>query len=584
MTAACNLIDLRNKMMNSGIDVIVISMQNSFGNFVDGPSDVEFISDFSGSNGKAIISGDRAVLLVDGRYVKQAREQADNAIWEIKQFPDFDTTSIVAELWTSKNSNSSSEKVLGLISTSISYRSYLSTIEASRSFPNVSVKLIESNFLRNRQKSETKIFLHDPIHIGESSDDRINRIRADLEDGEVLLFTEQSMIGWLFGVRLSRATESKSIIPNCVAVVPKSGKPSLFCDLEIAGDSSQNFEIRRLDEFEISSTSRNIIVTCDYSTIPAYFISYLQAQGFNTRDSRGKYSDFFCVKNNTEIKNQRIAAELTSIAFIETLAFVENESGLTETDVSDFFENAAKKLLGFVDLSFNSISAFGENTSIVHYNPKICGNSRISGNGLFLFDAGIHFNNSTTDMTRTVFIGEIGDTDAEKTIKAIYTTVLKSVIMFSVAKFPARVRASSIDSIARYEVWRGGYDYQFGTGHGVGSFGNVHEPPRISQISTSLMIEGMVVTVEPGIYKQSFGIRLENMLLTKRAENDGFLNFETLNYIPFCMKLIDRSMLTEFEVSWLSFYNKSIRDKFTEHFKNDTVTSEWLRNNTIDLV
>jgi Xaa-Pro aminopeptidase len=572
------------KMSDAGIDVIVISMQNSFGNFVDGPSDVEFISGFSGSNGKAIISLDRAVLLVDGRYVKQAREQSDSAIWEIKQYPDCDTISVVAELWTTETTDSF-EKVLGMISTSISYGSYISTIDAFRGLPGVSVELIEPNFLnRNRKKSETTVFLHDPIHVGESSDERINRIRADLKDDEVLLFTEQSMIGWLFGVRLSRATESKSIIPNCVAIISKSGKPVLFCDLDVI-DSSPSLEIRKLGEFEdaVSSTLRSSdIVACDYSTVPAYFISYLQSHGFDTRDSRSKYSDFFCVKNNTEIKNQRIAAELTSIAFIETLAFAENESGITETDVSDFFENAAKKLPGFVDLSFNSISAFGENTSIVHYNPKICGNSRISDIGLFLFDAGIHFNNSTTDMTRTVFIGEIDDLIDWRRIRSIYTTVLKSVIMFSAAKFPVKVRASAIDSIARFEVWRSGNDYQFGTGHGVGSFGNVHEPPRISKISTSLMKQGMVVTVEPGIYEQFFGIRLENMLLTKNSESDGFLEFETLNFIPFCRKLIDRSMLTEFEVSWLSAYYQAILDRFAEHFKDDAVTSVWLRNNTSD--
>jgi Xaa-Pro aminopeptidase len=156
--------------------------------------------------------------------------------------------------------------------------------------------------------------------------------------------------------------------------------------------------------------------------------------------------------------------------------------------------------------------------------------------------------------------------------------------MFSTAKFPARIKASAIDSIARYEVWKNGYDYQFGTGHGVGSFGNVHEPPRISQISPSIMKEGMVVTVEPGIYEQYLGIRLENMLLTRNSVDNGFLEFETLNYIPFCWKLIDRSMLTDFEVSWLSSYHKSICDKFTGYFENDSVTSRWLRKNTVDFV
>jgi Xaa-Pro aminopeptidase len=570
-------------MTEHGIEIIVISMQNSFGNFIDGPSDVEFLSGFSGSNGKAFISRDRAILLVDGRYVKQAQEQTDGMTWEIKQFPDFDTVLVIAELLSDEVSGAldSSGKILGLISTSISYKSYISTLETSRRFSNVSVKLLSPDFLRLRQKSEVTVFLHSLVHVGESSDERIGRIRAELKDGESLLLTDQSMIGWLFSVRLLRATKNKSIIPNCVAIIHKSDKPVLFCDLNVSSPSS-SFEIKKLDEFEdvISSMLNTEVVICNYSTVSAYFVSHLQSHGFTTRDSYSKYGEFFCIKNDTEIDNQKRAAELTSVAFIKTLVFVENESGLTEIDVVDFFENTARKLPGFVDLSFNSISAFRESTSIVHYNPRGGGNSKICGNGLFLLDAGIHFNNATTDMTRTVFIGEIGDSDEEKRIKSIYTTVLKSVIMFSVAKFPVKVKAAAIDAIARYEIWKSGNDYQFGTGHGVGTFGNVHEPPRISQTSASQMKRGMIVTIEPGIYEQNFGIRLENMLLVEDSDTEGFLMFETLNYIPFCRKLIDRSKLNDSELKWISSYHKSVHDKFADYFKNDAVGLNWLRSNT----
>ncbi|MDR1475914.1 MAG: M24 family metallopeptidase [Holosporales bacterium] len=571
-----NLANLRVKLSEIESDFILLSMQNAFGNFIDGPSDIEFISGFSGSNGKAVISKEKAVLLVDGRYVKQAKEQTDNSIWEIKQFPDFDANTIISEF-------SSSGKSLAVIAQSISYGSYVSILELIRRL-GLSIKLIEPDFLRTRQNSRTTIFLHDSEQIGESQSERICKIQAELDSDERLLLADQSMIGWLFGVRLSSATESKSVLPCCVALISKSGKPVLFCDLDVA-NMLPDFDIKKLDEFEdaMASLSCKDVVICDYSTIPAYFVLYLHTRDFNTRDSRNKYREFFCIKNDTEIRNQRIAAESTSLAFIKTLAFTENESGLTEIDICNFFESTAKKLPGFVDLSFNAISAFGKNTSIVHYNPKNCGNSEIRGRGLFLFDAGIHFNNSTTDMTRTVFIGEIGESDEfDQRLKGIYTVILKSVIMFSVAKFPKKVKACIIDSIARYEIWKSGNDYQFGTGHGVGSYGNVHEPPRISQTSTSVMKSGIVVTVEPGIYEQDFGIRLENMLLTKCSESDQFLEFETLNYIPFCWKLIDHSMLSEFEKIWLASYHKAIFDKFSSQFEDDAVTLKWLEINTVD--
>ncbi|MDR1234123.1 MAG: M24 family metallopeptidase [Holosporales bacterium] len=615
---------LRKRLAEIGADCVIVSMRNSFGNFEDGPSDIERISGFTGSNGQAVVSRDMALLSVDGRYVKQATEQTNSAEWSIKQFPDFDTRSSISTV-------ASSGSKLAIAPYSISYNSYVSILRLAHDL-GISVTLLDDDIMPPNPRSNNTVFLVDEENIGESILGRINKVRDGLGKGEAVLFAEKSTIGWVFGVRLTRATSSKSVLPNCVAFIPKSGRPILFCDLEVVNTSSV-FDIRHLDEFKgtMKSVDNNCQIMCDYSTVPAYFVLALQgcrsllkpsesellegktehrtaayfdvrkgsstvltnqeadcvglgsgSNGLCTIDSRNKYSEFFCVKNKTEIKNQKIAAELTSLAFIRTLVFAMNEKGISELDVANFFEETVSKCPGFVDLSFTSISAFGEDTSLVHYIPRASNNAPINGSGLFLFDAGAHFNNSTTDMTRTVFIGNFDEYSVEKSeLRDMYTTILKSVIMFSRARFPVNTKACNIDSIARYEVWQGGYDYQFGTGHGVGSYGNVHEPPRISPMSQHTIRGDMVITVEPGIYRQNFGIRLENMLLTKHSQyHEKFLDFDTLNYIPFCMDLINPEMLTDIEIDWLNDYHQNTYDKFMDILANDgKATTDWFRWN-----
>jgi Xaa-Pro aminopeptidase len=568
-----NLFNLRQKFRANGFDYILLSMQNGFGNFLENCSDIEFFSGFTGSNGKAFIAAKDAVLLVDGRYVKQAAEQTDNSVWRIKQFPDYGIDSILSEF-------GSSGEVLAIIPDAISYASYVSIGDISKriGITNISVS---SDLLRDKTSSKTTLVLHDHIHVGENYSDRVGRLAAELSQGEILLIADQSMIGWLFGIRFSAANANKSILPNCVGLISKSEPPILFCDLSFPIDTTPNFDTRKLSEFEdsIRALPHNFRIICDYAEVPASFILSAQKEGLDTKDSRKKYSEFYCIKNKTEIMNQKNAAELTSLVFIKTLAFAENETGINETDVSTFFEETAKELPNFVDMSFNPISAFGEYTSIVHYNAKVCENFEICENSLFLFDAGIHFDNATTDMTRTIFIGN--PNNLSDNIAHIYTTILKSVIMFSSAKFPNKSKACSIDSIARYKIWESGHDYQFGTGHGVGAFGNVHEPPRISQMSTNQMKAGMIVTVEPGIYKKNYGVRLENMLLTRQSNFSGFLEFETLSYIPFCRKLTDNSLLTASETEWLANYHKRTYEKFSQIFEHDNLTMMWLKDNTI---
>ena len=157
---------------------------------------------------------------------------------------------------------------------------------------------------------------------------------------------------------------------------------------------------------------------------------------------------------------------------------------------------------------------------------------------------------------------------------------LKSLIQFSKAVFPINTTACQLDAIARNCIWKEGMDYEFGTGHGVGIFANVHESPRISKNSYEKISENMVITVEPGIYDKTSGIRLENMLVTVPAGINGFVRFETINFIPFSKSLIDKSLLDIFEIEWLNEYNELTYSKLEPYFKENNDQLQWLKENT----
>ncbi len=556
-----NLQELRNKLDNINSDAILVSMSNFFGNFDTDYSVIAEISGFTGSNGRVIVSRDRAILSVDGRYTKQAAEQTDNAIWEIKMYPEYDTNALVSDVLKPR-------QTLAVGAFSITYKSYLSLLEAAQK-SEFSVKILDKFPLFEPATSSKTIYL-----IDNDRKNRISRIQNTLSDGETALLTDSAIIGWAFGGRCAPNSE-KCVLPNCVALITRDRKPMLFSDLELE-NRCEDFEFSDISKFEeiIKDLPKSEIVL-DYSRTNLYFPEVLQRNGFVIKSSKTDYGMFEAIKSEAEVQNMKVACEKASLAFIKTLAFAENAKQTSEIEIADFFENELKKYDDFVSLSFNSISAFGLNTSIVHYNPHTHGNAEVANDGLFLFDAGAHFKTATTDMTRTIYRGAPG-----YGTKKFYTSVLKSVILFSSARFPDKSKACSIDAVARYFVWQSGNDYKFGTGHGVGSFANVHEHPRISSSSNEEITTNMVITVEPGIYRDDFGIRLENMLLTKPAKTPGFIEFETLNFIPFSRQLIDVEMLSDAERDWLNGYHQKVFDKFANCLREDDVTFNWLKENT----
>lgn len=267
-----------------------------------------------------------------------------------------------------------------------------------------------------------------------------------------------------------------------------------------------------------------------------------------------------------EIENTREIHIQDGVAITKFMYWLKNSykvEEITEISAAAKINSLRKEIIGYLDTSFETISAFGKNAAIVHYNATEKSNAKIK-DGVFLLDSGGQYLKGTTDITRTFFLGKVA-----KEKKVHNTLVLKGMLALSRAKFLSGVTGTNLDVLARQFLWNETLDYKHGTGHGVGHILNVHEGPQgiRMQYNSQKLEEGMIVSNEPGVYiENSHGIRIENELLIKKfAENENgkFLEFETLTYAPIDLDGIVKSMLTLQEKIQLNQYHKEVFEKLS---------------------
>jgi Xaa-Pro aminopeptidase len=289
------------------------------------------------------------------------------------------------------------------------------------------------------------------------------------------------------------------------------------------------------------------------------------------------------VKNHAEIAGSRAAHQRDGAALTRFLAWFDREAPkgrLTEIDAVKTLEDFRRDTGLLKDVSFPTIAGAGPNGAIVHYRVTHESTRRIGSNELFLVDSGAQYEDGTTDVTRTVVVGE-----PTTEMRDRFTRVLKGHIAVATAIFPEGTSGAQLDSLARVSLWQGGLDFDHGTGHGVGSYLSVHEgPARISKLGTVALRRGMILSNEPGYYKTAaFGIRTENLVLViAEPEPNGAekpLNaFETLTLAPIDRRLIEPKMLTVKERTWLDSYHERVRDTLSPLIEGDT--TRWLEKAT----
>ncbi len=535
---------LRNKFTKFNIDGYVVPKNDSYFNEYSSPDRLKFISNFDGSAGLAIILKNKNYLFVDGRYTIQAKSQSGK---------NFD----IIEIHKKQPWKVLKHKI------KIGYNPYCFTsLNLTRYFKNYFKLVPIYNDLitkkRSRKVNNKFYFIKDHIS-GESSKSKINRVLKFLRDNksDCLFVTAPENVAWLLNLR--GRDNPHSPIPNCRMILKKNGEIYLFTNkskIQNLPFKKKFLKINIIDEEKINIFLNDFVskkIILDRLSCSIAYTNLLKNK-INILNKNDPIYNMKSIKNDIEIKNFIKSHIFDGVAVIKFLYWIKNyKKKLSELDAVKKLNFFRKKNKNYLFPSFDTISASGPNSAIIHYRVNKSSNRILKKNDIFLCDSGGQYKYGTTDITRTISLGEHSNK-----IKNIFTYVLKGHIAVANSNLKRLKSAHLIDSLARKFLKKNGLDYPHGTGHGVGYFLNVHEGPiAISKGYKIKLKPGHVISNEPGFYKKGkFGIRIENMIYVKQIKSKVF--FENLTMVPIDKKLINFNLLNRDEKNYLLDYNLRI--------------------------
>ncbi|MDU6496002.1 aminopeptidase family protein P, partial [Bradyrhizobium sp.] len=382
-------------------------------------------------------------------------------------------------------------------------------------------------------------------------------------------------------------------LPLSYAVVPKSGRPTIFIDHRKLSNVTRDHLERNADVAEPDALTASLgrlaqsgaAIALDSATAADALTRLILDAGGKPVRGADPVSLLKAAKNQVEIEGTRRAHRRDAVALARFLAFIDREAPkgtLTEIDAVEALESFRRDTAALKDVSFPTISGTGPNGAIVHYRVTRKSNRRIVPGDLLLIDSGAQYQDGTTDVTRTIAVGTPTGEMRDR-----FTRVLRGHLAIARAIFPDGTTGAQLDTLARQFLWQAGIDFEHGTGHGVGSYLSVHEgPARISKLGTTPLKRGMILSNEPGYYKtDAFGIRIENLELVVEKEIAGaektMNGFEALTLAPIDRRLIDVAMLSAEERAWLDAYHARVRE--TVRPALDEADQHWLDQATAPL-
>jgi Xaa-Pro aminopeptidase len=542
-----------------------------------------WLTGFTGSAGLAIVLKLEAAIFVDGRYTLQAAKQVDGKAWSVAPLVD-----PPPEQWLAEHLAAGDR--LGfdpwLHTFAAAERLAAACAKAGAELVAVDRNPLDSVWTERPAPPLGPVAIHSLPFAGESEADKLGRIRAEIArlGVEALVLSDSHAVAWTFNIR--GADVSHTPLPLSYALVPKDGRPTIFIDHRKLSSSARDHLERSADVEEPEALTvaltelagRGASIGLDNATAADALSRLITSTGGKAVRGADPVSLLKAVKNTTEINGMQTAHRRDAAALARFLAWVDREAGsgaLTEIDTVEALENFRRDTGALKDVSFPTIAGTGPNGAIVHYRVTRKTNRRIAPGDLLLIDSGAQYQDGTTDVTRTIAIGE-----PTPEMRDRFTRVLRGHIAIATAVFPDGTTGAQLDSLARQFLWQAGVDFDHGTGHGVGSYLSVHEgPARISKIGTTALKRGMILSNEPGYYKtDGFGIRIENLELVVATKIEGAerpMNaFETLTLAPIDRRLIDLAMLSPKELSWLNDYHARVRREVRPLL--DEATRVWL--------
>ncbi len=574
------LAKLRKTMQAEQVDGFLIPRADAhFGENVAASSErLAWLTGFTGSAGFCAALLDKAGVFIDGRYTLQVRSQIDLSSFTPVALPDVELSDWLIEALPSGGT--------------IAYDPWLHSFDAIEKLETAltdhGISLKKSGNLVDRawpdrpEDPKGKIHPYAIEFSGETSESKRQKIGAELtkKDLTAAVLTLPDSIAWLLNIRGSDITNTP--VALCFAILHANGNVDLFvdpdkCDDTLRAHLGTTVTLHPEADFASKLAALNGKTAVDRDTAPVAISDFLQNPEWETDP---------CIlpkacKNLTEIAGSRAAHIRDAAAMAEFLCWLESAapSGtLTEIDVVQKLETFRRNTNALKDISFETICGSGPNGAIVHYRVDENSNRTVQTGETLLVDSGGQYEDGTTDITRTVAVGEVPDDT-----KRANTLVLKGMIAITRARWPAGLAGRDLDGFARIALWQAGMDYDHGTGHGVGAYLSVHEGPQsIARRPTPPLETGMIVSNEPGHYKEgAYGIRIENLLvITPPTIPEGgdreMHGFETLTFVPIDHHLILTEMLTVDERNWLNAYHAEVFEKINALVTADTLT--WLKS------
>ena len=553
-----------------------------------------WISGFNGSAGTAVVTMYSAALWTDSRYFIAAEEQLRGTEFQLMKLKVEGTPTISDWIASELSQNEDECREVGLDGMVNSYNDTMALISDLRKTGGITVRTnfdpLEQIWMNRPAIPENPVEIQSLNFAGETVDDKIQRIRKALREhhADGILVSALDDIAWTLNLR-GTDVHCNPVFVSYLLI--SSDQVSLFVNpKKISSEVKAYLDEHGISLFDYNQVEEGLESYADYNILldgdETSFCLWKSVKCQEIIAAKSPIPVMKAVKNATEIEGYHRAMLRDGVAMVKFLKWLKpavEAGGQTEMSIDKKLTSLRAEQNLFRDISFDTIAGYQAHGAIVHYEATPETDAPLLPEGLILIDSGAQYQDGTTDITRTIALGPVTEE-----MKHVYTLVLKGHIQLELAKFPDGASGTQIDALSRECMWREGYNFLHGTGHGVGSYLNVHEGPhqiRMEWKPTPLRA-GMTVTDEPGLYLEGkFGVRIENTLLIKdfvETTFGKFLQMESLTLCPIDTAPIDVDMLLLEEVEWLNAYHREVFEKLSPYLEDEEV--EWLAEATKPLV
>lgn len=580
-----NLPLLREKMRVAGLDYFHVPHEDEYQNeyLPDANERLAWVTGFTGSAGAALIGQDQAIVFVDGRYTLQAEDQLDHDLFDTHALPDPGPFGWLAAQELSNRTIGYDPRLLS--------PNDLAALEKASKLAGATLVAVDANpideaWIDRPSQPTAPIVPHRIEFAGVSAADKRLRIAEDLSlhKLDAAMITSPASLAWAFNIRGGDVMCTP--LPLGRALLHADGTADLFLDQEKVSDTLQDHLGNGVALHPLTDLERHLeglgdkTIGLDPATASAWFFEKVSRAGATIIRLADPCAVPKARKNAIELEGTKQAHLRDGAALTRFLHWLDTEAqsgDVTEIDAAIKLETLRDETGKLNDLSFETISGAGPNGALCHYRVSTATNRPLERGTLFLVDSGGQYLDGTTDVTRTVPIGDASNEMAER-----YTLVLKGHIALATVRFPAGTTGTHLDILARHALWQSGLDYEHGTGHGVGVFLGVHEgPQRIAKPWNATPLQpGMILSNEPGYYKAGeYGIRIENLQFVTEAQqipggDIPMLGFENLTFAPLARALIQPGLMTNTERQWVDDYHQEVWSKIGPLVDGDV--KDWL--------